>query len=386
MNSEKLSFGKQAMFFAVMLLLVGVVSFGLSEFLCRLFNPLGISYYPETARYLDTLIVEEPIGYRNRPNLWGKFYGVEVRTNSLGLREPEIPLDPPAGEIRILMLGDSFPFGIGVPYEQTLPHLLEEKLNAPGKPGYRYRVINMGVPSYNTEQELYQLETLGPRLHPNIVILPYMVNDIMPKMWVIDKRKSWYVNLAQRSYAASLVAVLIHKLHVSVPEGIGKRAEIQYRPPQFLPVSASGGLQQESRDQYWPEFLDRYTPQNPGWIAVEQSLHGIQALCRTKGWPFVALTIDKGIPNEMVKNVGKREGFPVVLLAPFEDPRWQDQDPARYVNSPLDSHPNAAGNMLYATLIQEQLQQLGVLDALQAGKLRHSSELAASGEGVPERQ
>ena len=45
-----------------------------SDLVGRIFDPIGISYYPETARYLDTLIQEEPIGYRNQPGLQGRFY------------------------------------------------------------------------------------------------------------------------------------------------------------------------------------------------------------------------------------------------------------------------------------------------------------------------
>ena len=32
----------------------------LLELAGRLFDPAGISYYPEMARYLDTMIIEEP--------------------------------------------------------------------------------------------------------------------------------------------------------------------------------------------------------------------------------------------------------------------------------------------------------------------------------------
>ena len=63
---------------------VGIVTLIILELVGRLFNPAGVAYYPETAAYLDTMIIEEPIGYRNRPNLRGKFHGVPVAINSLG--------------------------------------------------------------------------------------------------------------------------------------------------------------------------------------------------------------------------------------------------------------------------------------------------------------
>jgi hypothetical protein len=154
----------------------GITLAGL-EVVCRLVDPVGISYYPETARWLDTLIVRDPVGYWNRPGTTGTFFGAPVHINSIGLRGPEIPPKAP-GEFRILMMGDSFPFGIGVPEERCLPAALEAQLTKRAQPGTTFRVINMGVVSYNTEQEQRQLEELGLGLKPDLVLLAYAVNDI----------------------------------------------------------------------------------------------------------------------------------------------------------------------------------------------------------------
>ena len=52
----------------VMIIVAGL-GLMLLEVLCRLLDPMGISYYPDTARYMDSMIIEEPIGYRNASNL-----------------------------------------------------------------------------------------------------------------------------------------------------------------------------------------------------------------------------------------------------------------------------------------------------------------------------
>ena len=112
----------------------------------RIWDPLGISYYPETARFMDTLIQEEPIGYRLRPGLNATFWGSKVVVSSQGLREREVPAQPLPTEFRIVMLGDSFVFGLGVEYEQALPAQLDKLLNAQHNPGRTFRTINMGLP------------------------------------------------------------------------------------------------------------------------------------------------------------------------------------------------------------------------------------------------
>ena len=48
----------------------------LVELIGRIFDPAGISYYPEMSSHLDTMIIEVPTGYRNRPGLEGDFFRI----------------------------------------------------------------------------------------------------------------------------------------------------------------------------------------------------------------------------------------------------------------------------------------------------------------------
>jgi hypothetical protein len=82
---------------------------------------------------------------------WGKPY--DVRTNSLGLRDKSVRDVPAASDkYRILFMGDSFTFGIGIPYEQTfvgrVAGLLDER---------KIEVLNAAVISYSPK--LYFLKT-----------------------------------------------------------------------------------------------------------------------------------------------------------------------------------------------------------------------------------
>src|SRR5690349_15789398 len=66
----------------------------------------------------------------------------ELRTNSLGLRGPEVAED---GTARILAVGDSCTFGWGVAEGQSYPVQLETVLDRT-LGAHRYQVINAGVP------------------------------------------------------------------------------------------------------------------------------------------------------------------------------------------------------------------------------------------------
>jgi hypothetical protein len=77
-----------------------------------------------------------------------------IHTNSLGFKDERIrniPLHADSGRTRIVVLGDSFVEGIGVPYEQTFPGLVQQRL------GSRFEILNAGVASYSPRS--YYLKT-----------------------------------------------------------------------------------------------------------------------------------------------------------------------------------------------------------------------------------
>lgn len=125
---------------------------------------------------------DETLGWTLRPNSAGADFrgGPQqglVRTNSLGLRADRDYAQPkPPGVLRILLLGDSFAFGVGVDQESSFATLLEARLNRSGGP-LRYEVANLGVSGYSTDQELLRLRALGERLQPDLVILMVCGND-----------------------------------------------------------------------------------------------------------------------------------------------------------------------------------------------------------------
>lgn len=97
--------------------------------------------------------------------------------NGQSLREDhEIPLEKPAGEIRILFLGDSCTFGYGVAHDKTFvkvaQSLLQNKVT-----GGSVRCINAGVPGYTLFQGARRLVTEGLRLQPDLVVLNFGWND-----------------------------------------------------------------------------------------------------------------------------------------------------------------------------------------------------------------
>lgn len=118
------------------------------------------------------------LGQRLAPGYTGWFAGVPVRTNSLGFRDDrEYRLDKTPGTFRIIVLGDSVTFGHGALYETTYPYLVEQRLKG-WRPDVTWEVWNLGVPGYNTSDELEYLKQVGERYQPDLVVVGFYPNDL----------------------------------------------------------------------------------------------------------------------------------------------------------------------------------------------------------------
>ncbi|MCE9637501.1 MAG: hypothetical protein K8T90_17490 [Planctomycetes bacterium] len=96
--------------------------------------------------------------------------------NAAGLRGPL----PPPGRDTVLVLGDSFTFGEGVPFEQTFVSRIERTLATRERSAPAQALVNAGIPGYGTEQELARLPEWLDRFRPRAVVVVFLMNDVMP--------------------------------------------------------------------------------------------------------------------------------------------------------------------------------------------------------------
>ncbi len=100
---------------------------------------------------------------------------VEVNTNSIGLRGPEILVPKPAGTFRIVCLGDEATVAPDIDVENTFCRIIEETL----QPGFeaRVEVINAGQPGHCPLLSLAWARARLVGLQPDLVILCCDVSD-----------------------------------------------------------------------------------------------------------------------------------------------------------------------------------------------------------------
>ena len=140
--------------------------------------------------------------WRIRPHIdvtWRNDEYVEhTRTNALGMRGPE-----PAAEraqARILAVGDSFTFGVGVNDDESYPAVLAQMLH---ERGVEAEVLNAGVPGYGFDQAQRAALSWSAALRPDLVLVGVHCTDLSGDwdvpLWdlhdgrlvPVDPRRNW---------------------------------------------------------------------------------------------------------------------------------------------------------------------------------------------------
>lgn len=155
--------------------LAAVVAFAVvAELGARLAESGPMSLYDTNPYLADQAGV---LPHVHKPDFRGRWDSTWYDTNARGWRGPEAPEAKPAGEYRILALGDSCTFGKGVLEDETWPRELEAELSRDLPAGRSVRVINLGVNGYATRDYVYVFETVGRALQPDLVVVGYNIND-----------------------------------------------------------------------------------------------------------------------------------------------------------------------------------------------------------------
>ena len=106
----------------------------------------------------------------------GRGERLPYRLNSLGLRDRDYPVAKPPGTRRVLLLGDSFTFGIGVLDDDSImPALLEKRpVNGKNQP---VEILNGGIPGSLTKDWLSLLSRAYRAFHPDLIVAVFFLRD-----------------------------------------------------------------------------------------------------------------------------------------------------------------------------------------------------------------
>lgn len=299
--------------------------------------------------YVNRLSSSIVFEYDSNPRgYFGVNNSVDQSTNSSGFRGREFVVPKPARTLRILFLGDSFTFGEGVRFEDTLPSLTQTILaDRLSDKRLRVETYNLGVGGYNTADEVFLLKKLGLELQPDYIVLVYNLNDAEPPLFGVtpDGRP------------------IRRDREASIPEGLD-----EHRPPgswifRFHVVSLVWKAFTTPRASAVTEdyYRSLYRDDAMGWKNARRALRELAHISKARRIPtLVALypvlfKLNDKHPflslYEGVEKCSRAEHLQTVALFPAFKGRRAD----RLWVHPTDQHPNETAHPLAARYLAETL-------------------------------
>lgn len=264
-------------------------------------------------------------------------------TNSLGYRDRERSPAKPPGTRRVVALGDSFSWGVGVEFEDAWPQRLERGLAR--HRGEAWEVVNLSREGMNTVEQAEQLATEGLAYQPDLVVLGYCLNDSEDEGAAETRRaRDW--------------------------EAL--RRERESRPPGLLDRSAlyrlaSGRIRAtlENRRRI-AAYRSQYDPGYSGWIAGRSALRRMVGLTRERRvgllvviFPLFGNPLDERYPfaeiHAEVGRAAREAGARVLDLLPaYRGLNWE----VLVVDGANDEHPNEIAHRIAANVLVSALDEL----------------------------
>jgi len=234
--------------------------------------------------------------YGMRPLATAEIDGWTFRVSTAGTRGGEVPVPKPPAEKRLLLVGDSFAFGLWCGEEETVASRLVALANAREAElgsGVTWRALDLGVPGYHLGQSRRALETEGLALEPDLVVLYTNTNDL-------EQTGFWYdesLGVLRRDYLplpAALKRQLWHWSHL-------------YGWLAGLHARATEDVERPHLDPRVPFAHTR--ADNQAYARAE--LARMAELCRARGLPL--FVIDQ--PLMTLLGDSRRADWPILPLA-----------------------------------------------------------------------
>lgn len=160
--------GRKFIFSCILGLMILLVTIGVCEITIRFLSPVETLHprYKFSFEY-GLALFEGTTMVHSRPGKYTFRYSV----NSNGHRGPVHDPRPSPGEMTIVVLGDSYSFGIGVNDGQEFASQMEREL------GEDTRVVNLANPGWGLTQQIRRYMEYGRLFEPDLVILQFCAND-----------------------------------------------------------------------------------------------------------------------------------------------------------------------------------------------------------------
>ena len=328
------------------------------------------------------------LNYVPRPN-WKAGHGQDM-TNSLGFRGPrEIVQPKPAGQFRIATLGGSTTYSSVKNWEDSYPHQLEVILRKTKKAG-DVRVINAGVPGYDSFESLLNLEFRVLDLTPDLVIIYQGTNDVHTRL----VRPAYYRgdnSARRRQWDQCLVNSWAYRMPSAILRYVADRLQLLSNEIDALVQGpwTKPGLSNDDYNQILGMTPMEAMKQNPP-VYFRRNLNNMLAILKANGVKALLVTFafrkNKGYAgtkyhdlaiaqhNGITRELAAKWGASLVdlrRLMPMDAKYWRTDG----------IHFTPEGNRVRAELIARHLLEQGILAAPGKASPKSGSEDVPGGGG-----
>jgi len=263
--------------------------------------------------------------------------------NALGYRDLDRAQPKPEGVRRVVCLGDSFTWGVGVLFDDAWPQRIERTLSR--SRGERWEAVNLAEPGMNAVQYASRLESEGWGYVPDVVVMGWVMNDSEDEDAAEARRAVDWADEQQRERSATEAfldrSALVRLLRTRVAATVENRRR------------TTG---------YRSMYADDYK----GWAAARRALAAMGGMCRAHGVPFVVVIfplfanpLDARYPfadlHAKVAQAAGDAGAKVVDLLPrYASVDWR----LLVVDGTNDEHPNEIAHRIAAQAIARAVDEV----------------------------
>jgi len=294
---------------------------------------------------------------------------IPVAINERGLRGPLVSHGSEEGAPRLLMLGDSIVFGYGVTDEETVSSRVQAALLSKNP---KTQIVNAGVPSYNTEQEVEFLRTEGLQYHPSWVIVGFCWNDLSDKSGVTVDHNGMLVS-AGSAEPGRLQRFMQSKMGYEL-RNTSKKSRLLYALTMVTGMLGAGG-EQGRATSLRAEILDGAPSARvaAGWKRVTVALGRLSDLSKQHDFRVLVvafpmlLSLEESHPRSSypraLETIASQHSLDFIDLEPIFKSRYRGRESLFLAYDP--DHPNAAGHALAAEAIGSFIMEHTTSDSLQ---------------------
>jgi len=367
---------RRLVFKLVAVTLALIVALALAEVVTRVVHP---DEPGQLANQLAKSVMEgEPVQRDSKT-----FNGIPVKINDLGFRDDEeFPRAKPAGEKRILFLGDSFLYGAYLHQAETLPKVCERALSREAP----IRSIALCLPGWSTKHEEAAFVLQGAAVSPDVVVLCFFVgNDMTENLRNDDialhgKHDMYVFEKQRRLYMRTLECSKLFRLWEAT--ALYDRIAHNRDDPNAPPGLREGYYwkMQHLRFEQWHKEAWKDSPvMVSAWAATAEFFEKLVASVRGAGAKLVVLVIpdefqvdakkratlcerfeldekeyDLEQPQRAVAELCRKADVPCVDVLPAF--RAEGAQGGLYLD--LDTHWNAKGHALAGSILAPVLERL----------------------------